>query len=152
MFGPDKLTYLNAAHHPKPTTYVGLHCTTTLTNAYHLFIFARSRYTAFSWRNIDYVMSTTHELCRDFRDDKVAWAKDLDKKGMFDSFDFIQLTPGEEEMSQENENEGFVEFKVKLRAKDDSDYVAGQETVITERSKFIRDPNDGSWKYASGDV
>ena len=97
-------------------------------------------------------MTTTHESCRDWREDKVAWSKDLNKNGMFDSFDFIQLTPGEEEMSDGNENEGFVEFKVKLRAKEDSDYVAGQETVITERSRFIRDPNDGSWKYASGDV
>lgn len=42
----------------------------------------RSRYTAFSWRNIEYVMATTHETCRDYREDRVAWAKDLDKSGM----------------------------------------------------------------------
>ena len=40
-----------------------------------------------------------------------------------------------------------------LRAKEDkNDKVAGQETVISERSRFLRNPDDGSWSYASGDV
>ena len=113
----------------------------------------RSRYTAFSYRNIKYVMSTTHETCRDYREDKVAWAKDLDKGGMFDSFEFVKLQAGEEEMSKDDENSGYVEFKVTLRAKEDKyDTVAGQETVISERSRFLRNPEDGSWSYASGDV
>ncbi|KAL9189275.1 hypothetical protein ACHAXT_011765 [Thalassiosira profunda] len=112
----------------------------------------RSRYSAFSWRNIQYVMDTTHETCRDWRDDHVAWARDLNKGGMFDSFDFVQLEAGEEEPG-ENENEGYVTFKVTLRAKEDrGSAVAGQETVISERSKFLWDPEDGSWSYASGDV
>ena len=114
----------------------------------------RSRYTAFSWRIIEYAMKTTHPICRDWREDRVAWAKDLNKGGMFDSFEFVKLQVGEEEMSKDNENEGYVEFKVTLRAKEDNevDAVAGQETVISERSKFLRDPSDGSWSYASGDV
>ena len=100
----------------------------------------RSRYSAFTWRNIE-------------REDKVALAKDLNKGGMLDSFEFVYLQAGEEEMSEDNENEGFVEFKVTLRAKEDKvDAVAGQETVISERSRFLRDPSDGSWSYASGDV
>ena len=113
----------------------------------------RSRYTAFSYRNIKYVLDTTHETCRDYREDKVAWAKDLDKGGMFDSFEFVKLQAGEEEMSKDDENEGHVEFKVTLRAKEDeNDKVAGQETVISERSRFLRNPDNGSWSYASGDV
>mmetsp|Transcript_30341 Transcript_30341/g.44310 ORF Transcript_30341/g.44310 Transcript_30341/m.44310 type:complete len:255 (+) Transcript_30341:158-922(+) len=113
----------------------------------------RSRYSAFSWRNVKYVMSTTHPSCRDYREDSVAWAKDLNKGGMFDSYDFVNLEAGDEEMSEENENEGFVEFKVTLRAKEDGNgSVAGGETVISERSRFLRDPADGSWSYASGDV
>ena len=98
-------------------------------------------------------MDTTHESCRDYRVDKVAWAKDLDKGGMFDSFEFVKLQAGEEEMSEDDKNEGFVEFKVTLRAKEDKyDTVAGQETVISERSRFLRNSDDGSWSYASGDV
>eukprot|EP00980_Cylindrotheca_fusiformis_P009196 scaffold2003_cov139-Cylindrotheca_fusiformis.AAC.12 len=113
----------------------------------------RSRYSAFSWRLINYVMETTHETCRDYREDRVAWAKDLNKSGMFDSFDFVNLDAGAEELSLENENEGFIEFKVTLRAREDTPSgLAGQETVVTERSRFLRDDSDKSWKYASGDV
>ena len=113
----------------------------------------RSRYTAFSWRNIEYVMATTHESCRDYREDRVAWANDLHRKGMFDGFEFVKLSAGEEEMDKDNENEGYIEFKVTFRARNDGkNSVAGQETVISERSKFIRNPTDGSWTYASGDV
>mmetsp|Transcript_14850 Transcript_14850/g.21253 ORF Transcript_14850/g.21253 Transcript_14850/m.21253 type:complete len:275 (+) Transcript_14850:57-881(+) len=113
----------------------------------------RSRYTAFKYRNIGYIMSTTHETSRDFREDKVAWAKSFDKDGMFDSFDFVQLEAGPEKFTNDNEHEGYLEFKVTLRAREDwQDSLAGQEMVIKERSKFLRDPENGSWKYASGDV
>lgn len=113
----------------------------------------RSRYVAFSWRMIDHVMRTTHPTCRDHRDDRVAWARDLDKGGMFDAFEFVKLEEGEEEMSAENDDEGYLDFKVTLRAREDKgSAVAGQETVIAERSRFLRDPEDGTWSYASGDV
>ena len=118
----------------------------------------RSRYSAFSFRNIKYVMDTTHKTCRDYREDRIAWAKDLNKAGMFDSFEFTKLEAGPEEASSDDENEGFMEFKVTLTAKKD-DFVtdataalAGQETVIRERSRFLRDAEDGTWLYASGDV
>lgn len=113
----------------------------------------RSRYSAFSWRIIEYVMATTHESCRDYREDRVAWAKDLHRKGMFDGFEFVNLSAGEEEVNKDNENEGYIVFKVTFRARNDGKTsVAGQETVISERSKFIRNPSDGTWSYASGDV
>ena len=115
----------------------------------------RTRYTAFTWRNIKYIMDTTHETCRDYREDRVAWAKDLNKGGMFDSFSFVKLDAGEEE-DGENENESYIEFKVTLRANDNpsagSVAVAGQETVISERSRFLRAGDGEPWTYASGDV
>lgn len=96
-------------------------------------------------------MDTTHETCRDYREDRVAWAKDLNKGGMFDSFEFVNLEAGPEEAGS-NENEGYVEFKVTLRAKEDMpSSLSGQETEISERSKFLRG-EDGSWSYASGEV
>lgn len=112
-----------------------------------------SRYVAFAWRNIKYVMDTTHPTCRDYREDAVAWARDLNKGGMFDSFEFVNLEAGEEEMSMDDANEGFLNFKVTLRAKEDRNgSAAGQEMIISERSRFLRNPKDGSWSYASGDV
>lgn len=110
----------------------------------------RSRYTAFTWRNIKYIMDTTHETCRDYREDKVAWAMDLHKGGMFDSFTFVKLNPIREEDGVD-ENESFIEFKVTLRANEDrGGSVAGQETVISEKSRFLR--SGAEWTYASGEV
>jgi len=98
-------------------------------------------------------MESTHESCRDWRQDKVAWANDLDRSGMFDSFEFVKLEHGEEEVSEGDENKGYIDFKVTLRAKEDRlDSLAGQETVISERSTFLRNPDDLTWAYASGDV
>ena len=118
----------------------------------------RSRYSAFSWRMIKYVMESTHESCADYLEDKVQWANSLNRDGMFDSFNFVQLEAGPEETG-DNENEGYIEFTVTLRSKDNSilehhaDVIStGQETKVTERSKFIRDPNTTVWRYASGVV
>ncbi|EJK49724.1 hypothetical protein THAOC_31368 [Thalassiosira oceanica] len=112
-----------------------------------------TEYSAFSYRIVDYVMESTHESCRDWRQDKVAWANDLDRSGMFDSFDFVKLEHGDEEMDEFDENKGYIDFEVTLRAKDDRlDSLAGQETVISERSTFLRNPDDMTWAYASGVV
>ncbi len=79
----------------------------------------RSRYTAFAWRMIEYVISTTHESCGDYREDRVSWANDMNRNGMFDSFEFVNLIPGEEEIDAlDEENAGFVEFRVTFRAKE----------------------------------
>ena len=124
----------------------------------------QSRYTAFCFRNIGHVIRTTHEECRDYQDDKVAWAKDLDKQGMFDSFEFVELEILEEDGKDgenNDENEAFLDFKVRLRGRSLEDVptrsrslssVEGEETVISERSKFLRDPESGVWTYAGGDV
>lgn len=127
----------------------------------------RSRYSAFCWRNIRHVMDTTHESCSDWRADRIAWAKDLNKDGMFDSFEFVNLQIlGPEELSDDHEttNEGFLEFQVTIRGRAEDDIlrggttrrsaaaVAGLETMVKERSKFLRDPETGVWSYASGDV
>ena len=121
----------------------------------------KTRYTAFSYRLIDHVIRTTHETSRDYMDDKIAWAKDLNKSGMFDSYDFVELTVhGKEEYEPNNDNIGYIEFSVLLRdkgsgkgvAENGDDILKGKETLITERSKFIRNPDTGIWSYASGDV
>jgi SEC-C motif domain protein len=112
----------------------------------------QSRYSAFCWRDIGYIIASTHPSCRDYREDKVAWAKDLDKKGMFDSFEFVGLTIlGDEEIT--GDNEGFVEFQVRMRNnRRSSSQLEDQVTTIQERSKFIKDATTGIWSYASGDI
>lgn len=112
----------------------------------------RSRYTAFSWRIIPYIMETTHPTCRDFRKDKIIWARDLNRDGMFDSYEFLSLTPGQMEISEEDANEAYLDFKVNLRANENNDKLKGQEITISERSCFLRDGDPPRWRYSSGEV
>lgn len=109
----------------------------------------RSRYTAFAWRNIRYIVETTHPNCGDWREDKIGWVKDLNRGGMFDNHDFVSLEPGKEEAGG-NDDEYFITFTVKMRGHDGSAF-EGQERVIRERSQFLKD-EDGKWTYATGEV
>jgi SEC-C motif-containing protein len=111
----------------------------------------KTRYTAFVYRLPLYVIETTHSSCRDFRKDKIAWAKDLNRSGMFDSYDFMNLNVVSEEIG-DDANVGFIDFKVDLRANQNSgEHIEGQEIVVQEKSRFLR-TSDGGWKYAGGDV
>jgi SEC-C motif-containing protein len=122
----------------------------------------QTRYTAFYFRLVDHIIKTTHPNCRDFQEDKINWAKDLNKNGMFDSFDFVDLKilPVHEKEKEEivefvNDDEAYIEFEVTLRAREgatNDKAVAGEETVVKERSQFLRDPDSGIWTYSGGDV
>lgn len=94
-------------------------------------------------------MTTTHPDCRDFQQDQVKWAYDLDRDGMFDSLDFVGLQVlDDNDGDKGNKNEAYLTFQVTLRER------AGekQETVIQETSRFLRDPVAQTWTYAGGDV
>jgi SEC-C motif-containing protein len=108
----------------------------------------RSRYTAFAWRLIKYVIETTHPACGDWRDDKIDWVKDLDKGGMFDNYCFVSLEPGPEEF--ESDTVGYISFTVRMKGQDGSAY-EGDDRVISERSQFLRD-EEGKWLYSVGEI
>jgi len=105
----------------------------------------QSRYSAFCYRLVKYIIETTHPTSRDYRENKSVWAQDLNQKGMFDSFDFIELVPGAEE--DNNDKKAYINFKLKMRGK-----IKYGETVISERSLFMKNPDTNGWLYASGDV
>jgi SEC-C motif-containing protein len=123
----------------------------------------QSRYTSFYYRDVNHIIQTTHEVCRDYNPDnnRIVWAKELNKNGMFDSFEFIGLDIINEDI--ESDNEAYLDFTVRLRGRtiDDSpkrteqsslSSIEGEETVVSEKSKFIKDPVTKIWKYAGGDV
>jgi SEC-C motif-containing protein len=109
----------------------------------------RSRYSAFCYRIVPYIISTTHSSSRDYQTDTIAWAKSLHKDGMIDSFLFQKLSILASR--QEREDEAFIDFTVALQARDGIFKLAGKTTVISETSKFVRDVT-GVWTYASGKV
>uniref|UniRef100_A0A7S0AHI5 YchJ-like middle NTF2-like domain-containing protein n=1 Tax=Minutocellus polymorphus TaxID=265543 RepID=A0A7S0AHI5_9STRA len=114
----------------------------------------QTRYSAFAYRLPAYIIDTTHPECRDWRPNKVDWIKDLDRQGMFDSYEFVSLEPGEEEAGSDD-NEGYITFKVQLKAKGTGaggESIEGQEMILSERSKFLNDGEPLCWRYASGEV
>jgi SEC-C motif domain protein len=117
----------------------------------------QTRYSAFCHRLVPYIIETTHSTCRDYQSDRIAWAKQLNKNGMFDSYEFVALEPvgattytmisnnGDDD-DETNSQEAFLEFNVRLKSIRD-----GKETIVSEKSRFLKDERN-RWLYASGDV
>jgi len=113
----------------------------------------RTRFTAFVWRMPQHIIETTHPTCRDYIKDKEVWAKDLNRDGMFDSYEFVSLEAEPQIFDAEDENIGYIDFKVNLRANaSNGPHLEGHEIVVRERSKFIRSGKPLSWSYAAGEV
>jgi hypothetical protein len=54
----------------------------------------RCRFSAFAYRLPLPIIATTHSDNRDYRSDRVAWARMLNRDGMFDDFRFVRLEAG----------------------------------------------------------
>lgn len=114
----------------------------------------RSRYVAFSYRLPLPVMDTTHPTCRDFRTDRVAWAKSLHEAGMFNEYEFVALEDVGDVDRGAHDDEAFLDFKVRMRKleKGEEEGELEGEVVLAERSRFLRDGDPLRWTYASGEV
>lgn len=105
----------------------------------------QSRFTAFAYRQPAHLIRTTHATNRDWRADRAAWARALNREGLFDDFDFVRLEAGVEEAGA-TDGEAYVTFRAVLKPR-----AGGEEVAFRERSRFLRDDGDG-WLYASGEV
>lgn len=95
----------------------------------------RSRYTAFSKANVDYLLRSHASQTRPVKDRKniERWAKSVVWMGL----SIIRTESGES-----NEETGYVEFKATYLEN-------GQPAQIHEKSLFQRE--NGKWVYVSGD-
>lgn len=123
----------------------------------------RARYSAFAYRLPGFIVDTTHPENRDYQEDKARWVSQLDRVGMFDSFEFVGLEIGggsagdaperEGEGEGDDDTERFLDFRVELRAtRDDGTIPEGSTMTVRERSRFLRDESGDVWLYASGEV
>ena len=112
----------------------------------------RSRYVGFCYRQPKYIISTTSKSNSDWQDDKVKWARRLNKEQMFDSFKFVSLDILNVEEG-ETEREAFIDMKVTLQPIDEKTGLNTQAEpmVFAERSRFTQNAK-GAWLYASGEV
>ncbi len=92
-----------------------------------------TRYSAYAAGDASYIMRTTHPQNPDFKEDRSAWAKEIDR--FCDSTEFLGLEVLD---FIDGEDGAFVEFKAKL-----------SDGVLHEKSRFVRE--NGRWLYHSGE-
>jgi len=92
-----------------------------------------TRYSAYVAEDTSYIMRTTHPNNPDFKEDRKAWAQEIEN--FCNSTEFL----GFEVLDfEESEEEAFVTFKVKL-----------SDGISTEKSRFLK--VSGKWLYESGE-
>ena len=102
----------------------------------------RARYTAFCYRDPDFLIGTTLEGGGEWREDAREWRKEL--LSFCDRFNFEGLRV-EHAAVDEEAGEAQVRFAVSLVEKGS---IKMMDTI--EDARFVR--QDGRWLYASGDV
>ena len=114
-----------------------------------------SRYSGYTYRLPRYIIETTHKTNKDWRTDKIKWAKELNKD-FYDGFTFIEggLEVGEAEPGA-SDDEAYLSFTVKMlpMVADEINALEAEPKpmVFTEKSKFVRDGR-GIWMYANGEL
>lgn len=97
----------------------------------------KSRYSAYSAHQADYIIATTHNTNKDFKNDTNSWKRDiLDfcENTKFEKLEIIDFIDGVEE--------SFVTFKASLNQQN-------QDVSFTEKSRFLKE--HGKWMYVSGE-
>ena len=97
----------------------------------------RSRYCAYSIKNVQYIIDTTHDKNRDYSLDLPAWSEDILQfcnNTKFEALEIIDFIDGKEE--------SFVTFKATLSQED-------TDASFCEKSRFLKINN--KWLYVNGE-
>lgn len=104
----------------------------------------RARYSAFCYRDPDFLIGTTHPGGAEWREDQAAWKKEL--LSFTDRFNFEGLRVLEAATVDEEAGTAQIRFGVSLVEKGS---IKMMDTI--EDARFVRDEH-GRWLYSSGDV
>jgi SEC-C motif domain protein len=102
----------------------------------------RSRYTAFTRSNIDYLITTLHPKSRR-PDDKGSLRQTIQQT------QWVKLTVLKTQKGQPADKTGIVEFVAEYRDTQAMGFAAAEVKQLHERSRFIREHNQ--WFYVDGD-
>jgi SEC-C motif domain protein len=103
----------------------------------------RSRYTAFTRGNIDYLIATLHPKSRR-PDDKRRHRQTINQT------QWLRLTILKTQKGQPTDKTGIVEFVAEFRDTQAVGFAAAEVKQLHERSRFVQ--ADGQWFYVDGDV
>jgi SEC-C motif domain protein len=103
----------------------------------------RSRYTAFTRSNIDYLIATLHPKSRR-PDDKRRHRQTINQT------QWIRLTILKTQKGQPTDKTGMVEFVAEFRDTQAVGFAAAEVHQLHERSRFVK--VDNQWFYVDGDI
>jgi SEC-C motif domain protein len=103
----------------------------------------RSRYTAFTRIDIDYLIATLHPKSRR-PDDKRRHRQTINQT------QWVRLTVLKTQKGQPTDKTGIVEFVAEFRDTQAVGFAAAEVRQLHERSRFVRE--QGQWFYVDGDV
>jgi SEC-C motif domain protein len=101
----------------------------------------RSRYTAFTQSNIDYLIATLHPQSRR-PDDKRRHRQTISQT------QWLRLTVRKTQKGQSSDKTGIVEFVAEYRDTQAIGFAAAAVKQLHERSRFVRE--QGQWFYVDG--
>lgn len=96
----------------------------------------KSRYSAYVYGDVHYIIKTTHKEHPDFTNDTIAWEKDIElfcQETHFIALHIMEFI--------EDKDQSFVTFKACLKQH-------GEDVSFIEKSRFVK--LDGRWLYHSG--
>ena len=99
----------------------------------------KSRFTAFSVQNADYIIFTTHKDNPDFTNDIKSWKVDILDFSQNTNFEKLEILDFSEEDAEDAES--FVTFKATLKQ-------YNNDISFTEKSRFLKE--NGKWLYVDG--
>ena len=99
----------------------------------------KSRFTAFSVQNADYIVFTTHKDNPDFTNDIKSWKADILDFSQNTNFEKLEILDFSEEDAEDTES--FVTFKATLKQ-------YNNDISFTEKSRFLKE--NGKWLYVDG--
>ncbi|MBP9615561.1 MAG: SEC-C domain-containing protein [Aliarcobacter sp.] len=99
----------------------------------------KSRFTAFSVQNADYIIFTTHKDNPDFTNDIKSWKADILDFSQNTNFEKLEILDFSEEDAEDTES--FVTFKATLKQ-------YNNDISFTEKSRFLKE--NGKWLYVDG--
>ena len=99
----------------------------------------KSRFSAFSVQNADYIIFTTHKDNPDFTEDIKPWKEDILNFSQNTSFEKLEIIDFSKE--QLSDLESYVTFKATLKQ-------YNNDISFTEKSRFLKE--NGKWLYVDG--
>jgi SEC-C motif domain protein len=103
----------------------------------------RSRYTAFTRGNTDYLIASLHPKSRR-PDDKRSLRQTINQT------QWVKLTVLKTQKGQPTDKTGIVEFVAEYRDTQAIGFAAAEVKQLHERSRFVK--VDGQWFYVDGDI